>query len=211
MTSRRRATLIRRALPTTALALLPLLPTLVACGGATPSAESSPSVSPSASGSASGSAQWPTINPCDGLDPAPVAQALGWSLKVDKGTSTNARCALLPTKDGGPTYELNYLWFPGGLDAAWNTIQAPPGAVTRPRVKGADATRLVVYRTKKAFYVSGFVQNGSLIQSFNGLALAPYDATRMRRAALVLLGELSAGAPKDQPTPGASASASPSA
>ena len=197
MTRVRRA---RPALTALALAALPLA-LLAGCGGS----GSSPSAGGS-SASASPSSQWPTINPCDALDPAPVSRALGWPLKVDKGTQANARCALLPRKQGGPTFELNYLWFPGGLDAAWNTLQAPPGAVTEPKVAGADAAKLVVYATKKAYYVSGFVQNGSLIQSFNGLALAPYDAARMRRSALVLLGELSADAPKSQPRPSSSPS-----
>lgn len=203
----------RAALPTLALAVLAPLALLAGCGGSDPSADPSGGGSPSASPSS----QWPTINPCDGLESAPVARALGAALKVDKGTTANARCALLPVEQGGPTYEINYLWFPGGLDAAWNTLQAPPGSVTSPKVAGADAARLVVYPTKKAYYVSGFVQDGALIQSFNGLALAPYDAGRMRRSALVLLAQLSANAPKDQPMPGAgtsgagSPSASPSA
>ena len=185
------------------LAPIALLTLLAGCGGTSSTDPSASSASPSAS-----SSQWPTINPCDGLRPAPVARALGWPLKVDEGTASNARCALLPVKKGGPTYELNYLWFPGGLDAAWNTISAPKGAVTRPKVPGADAARLVVYAAKKAYYVSGFVQNGALIQSFNGIALAPYDADRMRRSALVLLAQLSANAPRSQPTPGASATPS---
>ncbi|MEP9384435.1 hypothetical protein [Nocardioides sp. KR10-350] len=169
-----------------------------ACGGSSdPSSGGSPSPSGQSSSSASA---WPAYDPCDGLDPSPVAQALGSPLKVDTGSSSAARCALLPGKQGGPTYELNYLWWPGGLDAAWQPMNVQAGTVSRPKVPGADAARMVVQQTKKAYYVSGFVQDGSLIQSFNGLALAPYDAGRMRRSALVLLAQLSANAPKDQPS-----------
>lgn len=196
----------RLALPTMAFAVLPLA-LLSGCGGSDASPSAGPSASSStSSASSSPSAQWPTINPCDGLDAGPVSRALRWPLRVDKGTTSAARCALLPAKKGGPTYELNYLWFPGGLDAAWKTITAPKGAVTSPKVPGADAARLVVYSTKKAYYISGFLQNGALIQSFNGIALAPYDAGRMRASALALLAQLSANAPTDQPTPNASAS-----
>ena len=156
-----------------------VLPALVAGGGSSPTAAS----------------DHPAFDPCDRLDPAPVARALGSGLKVDRGTTDAARCALLPVKKGGPTYELNYLWFAGGLDAAFKTMRIPAGTVTSPKVPGADSARLIVQQTPKAFYISAFVQNGDLIQSLNGLSLRPYDAGRMRQATAVLLAQLSAHAP----------------
>lgn len=178
--------MIRRTPRALSLAALLLVATgsLAACGGS-----GDPKADPSASPS------WPAFDPCDGLAAAPVAKALGHGLTIDRGTTSAARCSLLPTERGGPTYSLNYLWFTGGLDAAFATMKIPAGSVTTPHIAGADAARLIVQRTPKAYAVSGFVQNGDLIQSVNGLALKPYDAAKTRRAALVLLREMSANAP----------------
>lgn len=173
----------RRAVSLAAVVLL-AAGTLAACRGS-----SDPTADPSASPS------WPAFDPCDGLAAAPVAKALGHGLKVDRGQKGSARCALLPVEKGGPTYSLNYLWFTGGLEAAFDTMKIPAGTVSKPRIAGADAARLIVQQTPKAYYVSGFVQNGNLIQSLNGIALKPYDATKTRQAALVLLGEMSKDAP----------------
>jgi hypothetical protein len=167
-----------------------VLPALVACGG-----NSSPKTAPASSPTSSAASAHPSFDPCDRLDPAPVARALGSALRVDRGRTGAARCALLPVKQGAPTFQLNYLWFSGGLDAAFKTIKIPAGTVTSPKVPGADSARLIVQQTPRALYISAFVQNGDLIQSLNGLALRPYDAGRMRRAALVLLDQLSAHAP----------------
>lgn len=190
--------------------VLALAGALTGCGSGSSSSGSSgdssagssaePSTGPSAS------AQRPAFDPCDGLRAGPVSRALGWDLEIDRGTKSAARCALIPRKKGGPTYALNYLWFGGGLDAAFDTMKIPAGTVTKPHVPGADAARLIVQRTRKAYYVSGFIQNGDLIQSLNGIALKPYDAAKVRRAAVVLLGEMAANAPSDA----AQRSASPS-
>lgn len=182
-----RRTSARLGLPALLPALLLVVAAaLAACGsGGSGSSTADPSATPS----------WPAFDPCDGLDPAPVSSALGHGLKVDRGTKASARCALLPLEKGGPTYSLNYLWFTGGLDAAFDTMKIPAGTVSRPTVPGADAARLIVQQTPKAYAVTGFVQNGNLIQSVNGLALKPYDAGRTRRATLVLLAQMSANAP----------------
>jgi hypothetical protein len=71
-------------------------------------------------------------------------------------------------------------------------MQVPAGKVSRPRVPGADDTRLVVNDSGSAYAVSAFLQNGTLIQTVNALALAPYDGPRMLRATDVLLRQLSA-------------------
>jgi hypothetical protein len=177
------------------VALLPLF-ALAACGSSSPSAE--PSAAPSsAAGSASPSAtpSAPAFNPCDGLRAKPVSKALGAQLTLTTGTADAPRCALLPVTKGGPTFELSYLWFDGGLDAAWKTMQIPAGTVSQPHIAGADDAREVAQQTSSALAVSAFLQNGSLIQSVNGLALAPYDAHRMQRAIRAILTQLSAKAP----------------
>lgn len=151
----------------------------------------SPSASASASASASPSAE-PDINPCDGIDADAVARALGAALRKETGTVNSPRCALLPVEEGGPTFEMSYLWFDQGLEAAWRTMQVPAGQVSRPRVAGADDARVVVNASPKAYAVSAFLQNGALIQTVNALALPPYDGPRVRRAVQVLLAQLSA-------------------
>ncbi|MCA1981790.1 DUF3558 family protein [Nocardioides nematodiphilus] len=189
----------------TRAALLLLAPlALAGCGGAADNgATSDPTPAPAsastpATSSASSSAS-PTgkpFNPCDGLDVAAISQALGSPLKLATGTAAEPRCALLPKKHGDPTFELSYLWFDGGLDAAWQAItDKPAGAVTEPQIKGADATKLIVQRKKSGYLVSAFMQNGDLIQSLNGAALPPYDASAMQRATTAILTQLSAAAP----------------
>ena len=189
-----------------ALALLLLTPLglgLAACGGSSDEdAQSAPplpanTASAPASGDASATATATAtpFNPCDGLDAAAISKALGSAVKVETGTASEPRCALLPKKKGGPTFDLSYLWFDGGLDAAWDSItDKPAGTLTQPAIKGADATRLVVQRKPNGYAVSAFLQNGTLIQSLNGIALPPYDAAAMQRATTTILTQLSAAA-----------------
>lgn len=190
------------------LSLLPLAVSLAACGGssdassdgptssASASASASPSSSPGATASSTASAARAAFNPCDSLSARKVSKALGAKVKITKGTADTPRCGLLPQRTGDPTFELSYLWFDGGLESAWKTMQIPAGAVTSPSVAGADDARQVVQRTDSAYAVSAFLQNGSLIQSLNGLAPAPYHAKAMARATAEILTELSAGAPQ---------------
>lgn len=168
-------------------ALLALL-SLTACGADDPA-------DPSASASSSGKASEETFNPCDGLDIAPVEEALGAELRVEKGTSAAPRCALLPKDSGGTAYELNYLPFQGTLAEAWKTMDVQSGDVSEPKVEGADDARLVKQQGVSSYAVTGFVQNGNLIQSFNSVDLEPYDGDAMDRAAQALLEQLSANAP----------------
>jgi hypothetical protein len=195
-----------------ALSVLPVLPLavlLTGCGGSSDASNASATPAPagasaSASGTASGAATGAgspspsaaAFNPCHSLSAAKVSKALGTKVKINTGTADTPRCALLPVKKNGPTFELSYLWFDGGLDAAWKTMDVPAGTVTTPTVVGADDTRQVVQQTDAAYAVSAFLQNGKLIQSLNGLALAPYDAKRMERATAEILAELSAHAPQ---------------
>ena len=187
--------------------LLPLTALLAGCGGSSdasqdpsPSAPASSGASATASSSASSgassTASAAAFNPCDSLSAKKVSRALGAKLRITTGTADTPRCGLLPKRKGDPTFELSYLWFDGGLESAWKTMQIPAGAVTSPSVKGADDARQVVQRTSNAYAVSAFLQNGSLIQSLNGLAPAPYHAKGMARATAEILAELSAGTPR---------------
>ena len=183
----------RAVLPT--LAVLALSLGLAGCGSED-SSKSSASASASSSAAASGHGKKEqTFNPCDGLDVAPVEKALGAELRVERGTTAAPRCALLPKKSGGTAYELNYLPFKGTLAEAWKTMDVKTGDVSRPKVDGADDARLVKQQGVSSYAVTGFVQNGSLIQSFNSVDLEPYDGDAIDRAALALLDELSSNAP----------------
>ncbi|MER7608158.1 hypothetical protein [Nocardioides sp. NPDC127503] len=163
---------------------------LAACGAEEPAAPSA-----SASASSPEHASKETFNPCDGLDIAPVEKALGAQLRVERGTSAAPRCALLPEKSGGTAYELNYLPFKGTLAEAWKTMDVKSGDVSEPDVKGADDARMVKQQGVNSYAVTGFVQNGTLIQSFNSVDLEPYDGDAIDRAAQALLEQLSANAP----------------
>ena len=174
-------------------AVLPALAALALLAGCGADEPTKPSASASASGSDHGSE--PAFNPCDGLDVAPVEKALGAELRVDKGTSSAPRCALLPEKSGGTAYELNYLPFKGTLAEAWKTMDLKSGEVSRPETKGSEDARLVTQQGVNSYAVTGFVQNGTLIQSFNSVDLEPYDGDAIDRAALALLEALSANAP----------------
>ena len=170
-------------------------PTLPASTASAPTSTASAPASSDASATATATATATPFNPCDGLDAAAISKALGSAVKVETGTASEPRCALLPKKKGGPTFDLSYLWFDGGLDAAWDSItDKPAGTLTQPAIKGADATRLVVQRKPNGYAVSAFLQNGTLIQSLNGIALPPYDAAAMQRATTTILTQLSAAA-----------------
>jgi hypothetical protein len=163
---------------------------LAACGAEDPA---DPSASASASSPQHASKE--TFNPCDGLDISSVEKALGAQLRVEKGTSAAPRCALLPAESGGTAYELNYLPFKGTLAEAWKTMDVKSGDVSEPKIDGAEDARLVKQQGVNSYAVTGFVQNGTLIQSFNSVDLEPYDGDAIDRAAQALLEQLSANAP----------------
>ena len=185
------------------LFLAPLALTLAACGGAADKGATASSPAPTVASTPTTPTSSPSVsptgkpfNPCDGLDVAAITTTLGSPLKRVTGTAGTPRCALLPKQHGDPTFELSYLWFDGGLDAAWQAItDKPAGTVTEPHVPGADATKLIVQRKDSGYVVSAFMQNGNLIQSLNGVALPPYDAHAMQRATMAILTQLSAAAP----------------
>lgn len=134
-------------------------------------------------------------NPCDALDPGPLGERLGTELTKQAGSPTEPRCSFTPANDGDPAVDANYLLFPEGLDAAWDTMGGSNTAtVTEPRVRGAEATRLVVEASPEQLYVTGFVQNGDLIQTVDVVDPRPYDRARVEAAVTWVLGRLSAHA-----------------
>lgn len=135
-------------------------------------------------------------SPCDGVDAARVTRLAGERMAEQTGSSDQPRCAFTPVAEGGPAFDVNYLWFDGGLDEAWRSMGQVQGRVSRIDVPGADAARLVVHARRSAVLVSGFVQTGGLVQSVNAVQLRPYDAQRVVAATRGLLAALVKAAPE---------------
>lgn len=134
-------------------------------------------------------------NPCDALDARSMGKALGGAVTERNGTPTAPECTFPPRHQGDPVLDANYMLFPDGLDAAFETMgRSKTATVTSPRVRGADDTRVVVDVDHGQLYVSGFVQNGDLIQTVNAVDPKPYDRQRLVRAVTWTLGRLSAHA-----------------
>lgn len=119
-------------------------------------------------------------NPCDALTAEDIERAFGSAAKEENGTPVQPECRFAPDKKTGqPAVTVSYLLFPGGLEEAWETMGQPEDAdVTEPRIAEADAARVVVSVVRQQLYVSGFVQNGDLIQGINLVDPAPYDEQR---------------------------------
>ncbi|WP_344775504.1 hypothetical protein [Nocardioides panacisoli] len=156
----------RYALAATGAAVGVLL--LGGCGDDTSAKPTMPSETP---------ALW---NPCDAIDSDLVQDAFGTVAKEEDGTPTQPECRFSPDeKTGAPVVQANYQQFSGGLEAAWDTMGQPKDAdVRRPSIPQADDARLVISVVKKQLYVTGFVQNGPLIQTLNVVDPAPYDEDR---------------------------------
>lgn len=155
---------------------------LAACSeGEDPATQPAPSATP---------ALW---SPCDGLDTRQVDRALGISSsEPSDGGGTAATCRFTPRTEGGPVLDANYLLFPDGLDAAWQTMGDFEGAtVTEPDVAGADDARLVVTADADQLYVSGFVQNGELIQTVDVVDPQPYSRSEVSGGVRQVLAQLS--------------------
>ena len=102
---------------------------------------------------------------------------------------------------GGPAFDVNYLWFDGGLTEALDSMGKIPGVVTDVDVPGADAARIVVHARRPAVFVTGFVQSGGLVQSVNTVQLKPYDEQAVVAATTKLLGALVREAPTESAAP----------
>jgi hypothetical protein len=169
------------------VATVALLWLAAGCSSDKPAAQQKHTATPSPTAAA--------FNPCGGVDASAVSRALGAQLRKETGSADSPRCSLLPEQKGGPTFELSYLWFDQGLEAAWSTMKVPAGTVSRPAIPGADDARMVVNDSGSAYAISAFLQNGTLIQTVNALALPPYDGAAVRKATDVLLRQLSKAAP----------------
>lgn len=136
-------------------------------------------------------------NPCDGLVASQVAATLGVEMTMETGPAAEPVCRLTPADEGGPAVDANYMLFPDGLAAAFESMTGlDPDDVREVAVQGADDARIVVDFTAEELLVSGFVQNGDLIQTVDVVDPQPYDRARNVRAVRLILGELSDHAPE---------------
>jgi hypothetical protein len=184
--------------PLTAVTALALT-VLTACGSS-----ASTGLAPTLpSSSAASTPALPTVQPCDALDAKAISTTLGATVTIDKGSASAPVCALRPNTTSGAAFDMNYQWFyVNGLETYFKTASVPKGKLSDIKVPGADAGKLIINSTAKAYRVTGYIQNGALVQSVNG-AGAPSDAQHILAATKVILAELSAGAPR---TPAALAS-----
>lgn len=177
------------------LLVVPLVLVLAGCSSS--DSDPGPAASPGVAPGVAPSSELPTWTPCDDLAAAEVGRLLGEEVTEEVGTPGARRCAFLPTTDGGATLDVNYLWFDGSFDQAWDSIGEDVAGVERDLdLPGADAARLVVQQREDAVLVTGFVQTGGLIESVNAVSLDPSDRGRLVRAARGVLALLSSRAPE---------------
>lgn len=136
-------------------------------------------------------------SPCDDLTAERVSEIVGEPVVEQNGTTTEPRCAFTPEAEGGAAYDVNYLLFTGGLDAALDAMGAA-GTQLRPvSVPGANAARLAVRAKESGLLVTGFVETDGLVQSVNVAELAPYDRDAVVASTTALLTELVRNAPAE--------------
>ncbi len=144
----------------------------------------------------------PLFNPCAGLDVAGVSELLGTDLRMDAGTPASPTCSFTPAEEGGPALDANYLLLPGGLDEVFASMGGlDPDDVSTVAVPGADDARVVVDFDDRQLFVTGFVQDGDLIQTVDVVDPQPYDRARVVRAVRRLLVLLSQAAPDSAEDP----------
>jgi hypothetical protein len=134
--------------------------------------------------------------PCDGLTAKQVGEIAGETMTMDTGSKDSPRCAFLPEKKGAAAFELSYVFFDGGLDAALDAMGAAGTQLKSIEVEGAESARIAVRTKKTAIAVTGFVETAGLVQSVNAAELAPYDEDALVAATTQLLSALAKAAPK---------------
>jgi hypothetical protein len=136
-----------------------------------------------------------TWSPCDGVSAAQVTRIVGAEMTAQTGTADAPRCTFLPGAEGGPAFDVSYLPFDGGLDAALRKMGALGRQLHAVDVPGADAARMAVRVRRSGVAVTGFVQSGSIVQSVNAVDVTPYDEDALVQATRDLLAALVRAAP----------------
>lgn len=135
--------------------------------------------------------------PCDGLSAERVSQIAGEEVEMQTGTVDAPRCTFIPLAEGGAVYDVNYLLFDGALDDALASMGSASSRLRPIEVTGADSARIAVRERDSGILVSGFVQNGGLVQSVNAVDVQPYDKQAMVASTTALLAELVTQAPQE--------------
>lgn len=136
-------------------------------------------------------------SPCDELTARTVGDLAGERVRESNGSAESPRCVFLPVQEGGPAYDVSYLFFDGGLDTALDAMGTVATQLEPIDVPGADAARLAVKERKDGILVTGFVQTDGLVQSVNAVDLAPHDRDRLVTSTTDLLAELAGHAPRE--------------
>lgn len=138
-------------------------------------------------------ARW---NPCDALDAAFIADQFGSDAEPVTGTPTQPECRFVPAEDSGqPAITANYLLYPAGLEATFAEMDLAEAAVVRSlEIEGADDARIIINAGVGHLGVTGFVQNGALIQSVDVVAPEPFERQRVVAGVSAVLKRFSAHA-----------------
>ncbi len=135
-------------------------------------------------------------SPCDELTAKDVGAIAGERMKENTGTEDAPRCVFLPVQQGGPAFDISYLYFDGGLDAALDAMGTVAEQLEPVDVPGAEAARIAVRERADGILVTGFVQTDGLVQSVNAVQLEGADRDRLVTSTTALLAELAADAPR---------------
>ncbi|WP_460831659.1 hypothetical protein [Nocardioides hungaricus] len=138
-------------------------------------------------------------SPCDDLTARQVGEIAGEPVKERTGTRASPRCTFVPATKGGPAYDVSYLFFDGGLDAALAAMGTVGKQLESVDVPGAEAARLAVKERKDGVLVTGFVQADGLVQSVNAVRLEPYDSDALVRSVTDLMALLAKNASQANP------------
>lgn len=135
-------------------------------------------------------------NPCDGLRTSDVEKQFDTTLDLNTGTPTAPLCRFTPVDEGDPVVDANYLLFPEGLEAAIETFPetSADARITVVDVPRADDARLVVSHSHGTVLVTGFVENGDLIQVVNAVDPPPRGRTSLVAGVRALMSDLAAHA-----------------
>ncbi len=134
-------------------------------------------------------------NPCDGLDTARLERLLDTRLTTRTGTDSSPQCSFAPAEKGRPAIDVNYQLYPGTLDELFGSFGTSTGTEVRDLdLPDADGARLVVSVDDDTLAVTGFVQNGELVQLVNAVDPRPYERKRLALAVRVMLRDLAAHA-----------------
>ena len=136
-------------------------------------------------------------SPCDGVTAAEVSRIAGEPMTAQTGTAEEPRCVFTPETEGGVAFDVNYLLFDGGLDAALHSMGAASSRLRPVDVPGADAARVAVRERESGVLVTGFVQTDGLVQSVNAVQIAPYDKDELVTSTTGLLAALARTAPQE--------------